>query len=100
MFAVYCPNTKHIHMPTRQVWEEADRRGLAGGEKSGYGTAEGTREVCRFMVSKLGDEYSAYLGPLEVRACVRVYVLCPCMGLCFWGGLGVVDGCKGRFKAV
>lgn len=56
------------------MWEEADRRGRASGEKGGYGSAEGTREVVRFMVSKLGDEYSAYLGPAEVGG---------------WAGLGV-----------
>ncbi len=54
------------------MWDEADKRGLAGGEKGqgkfgGYGSAEGTREVVRFMVSRLGDEYSAYLGPAEVK---------------------------------
>ncbi|EWM23496.1 hypothetical protein Naga_100414g2 [Nannochloropsis gaditana] len=55
-----------------RVWAAANRLGEGGaGGGRGFDSVEGTREVIRFMVRELKDEYSAYLAPREMRGLSR-----------------------------
>jgi C-terminal processing protease CtpA/Prc len=55
-----------------RVWAAANRLGEGGaGGGRGFDSVEGTREVIRYMVRELKDEYSAYLAPREMRGLSR-----------------------------
>ncbi|GAB5033698.1 peptidase s41 [Nannochloropsis oceanica] len=60
-----------------RVWAAAEKRGEGGvgggGGSKGFETVEGTREVIRFMVGELKDEYSAYMAPQEIGGLFRRY---------------------------
>jgi len=65
-----------------RVWAAAEKRGEGGGGGGGGGggrggkgfdSVEGTREVIRFMVGELKDEYSVYMAPQEVGGLFRRY---------------------------